>query len=170
MRERIYSPQLGQFLQTAPSRIAGDVNLYACVNNDPLNGIDWSGLDYSAEESSLTYDSGKFEAGSTPFSILRTILECRREPSGIPGARRAGLRAQRLRAGASERLCAEARSLVTDEFAEGPTPTQTRPPPARHEQERALLERCICTLRRAGSIAANERGAFDAGGRAAADP
>jgi hypothetical protein len=55
MRERIYSPQLGQFLQTAPSRIAGDVNLYACVNNDPLNGIDWSGLDYSAEESSLTY-------------------------------------------------------------------------------------------------------------------
>jgi hypothetical protein len=59
---------------------------------------------------------------------------------------------------------------VTDEFAEGLTPTQTSPLPARHEQPRALLERYICPLRKAGSIAANERGAFDAGGRAAADP
>ena len=59
---------------------------------------------------------------------------------------------------------------VTDEFAEGLTPTQTGPLPARHEQARALLERYICTLRKAGSIAANERGAFDTGGRAAADP
>jgi hypothetical protein len=57
-----------------------------------------------------------------------------------------------------------------DEFAEGPTPTQTGPLLARHEQARALLERYICTLRKAGSVAANERGAFDAGGRAAANP
>jgi hypothetical protein len=56
------------------------------------------------------------------------------------------------------------------EFAEGLTPPQTGPLPARHEQARALFERYICTLRKAGSIAANERGAFDAGGRAAADP
>jgi hypothetical protein len=33
-----------------------------------------------------------------------------------------------------------------------------------------LFERYICALRKAGSIAANERGPFDAGGRAAADP
>jgi uncharacterized protein RhaS with RHS repeats len=96
MRERIYSPQLGQFLQTAPSGIAGDVSLYACVNNDPLNGIDWSGLDYSAEESSLTYDSGKLEAGSTPFSILRTTLECRREPSGIPRRSKSGIASPKI--------------------------------------------------------------------------
>jgi hypothetical protein len=44
-------------------------------------------------------------------------------------------------------------------------PTQTGP-----LQARALFERYICTLRKAKSIAANERGAFDAGGRAAADP
>jgi hypothetical protein len=40
---------------------------------------------------------------------------------------------------------------VTDEFAEGLTPTQTGPLPARHEQARALLERYICTLRKAGA-------------------
>jgi hypothetical protein len=59
---------------------------------------------------------------------------------------------------------------VTNEFAEGLTPSQTGPLPARHEQARALLERYICRLCKAGSIAANERGAFHAGGRAAADP
>ena len=32
------------------------------------------------------------------------------------------------------------------------------------------LGRYICTLRKAGSIAANTRGAFDTGRRAAADP
>jgi hypothetical protein len=46
----------------------------------------------------------------------------------------------------------------------------TGPLPARHEQARALFERYVCTLRKAGSIAANERDAFDAGERAAADP
>jgi hypothetical protein len=59
---------------------------------------------------------------------------------------------------------------VTDEFAEGLTPTQTGPLPARHEQARALLERYICRLCKAGSIAANERDALDAAERAAADP
>jgi len=59
---------------------------------------------------------------------------------------------------------------ITYEFAEGLTPTQNGPPPASHEQARALLERYRCTLRKAGSIAANKRGAFDTGGRAAADP
>jgi RHS repeat-associated protein len=43
-RARIYSPVLGRFLQTDPIGTAGGVNLYAYVGNDPLNGLDPSGL------------------------------------------------------------------------------------------------------------------------------
>jgi hypothetical protein len=60
-------------------------------------------------------------------------------------------------------------------FAEGLTPTPIGSPPASHEQARASLERYNArhgahTVSQAGSMAADERGAFDAGGRAAADP
>jgi hypothetical protein len=40
----MYSPTLGRFLQVDPIGTAGGVNLYAHVNNDPLNLIDLFGL------------------------------------------------------------------------------------------------------------------------------
>ncbi len=43
-RARHYSPTLGRFLQPDPIGYAGGNNLYAYVGNDPLNGIDPSGL------------------------------------------------------------------------------------------------------------------------------
>jgi RHS repeat-associated protein len=44
-RNRIYSPELGRFLQTDPIRFeAGDVNFYRYVSNNPLNKIDPTGL------------------------------------------------------------------------------------------------------------------------------
>ncbi|MFO1114037.1 MAG: RHS repeat-associated core domain-containing protein, partial [Beijerinckiaceae bacterium] len=43
-RARMYSPQLGRFLQTDPISYAGGSNLYAYVNNDPLNLTDPLGL------------------------------------------------------------------------------------------------------------------------------
>jgi RHS repeat-associated protein len=44
-RNRIYSAQLGRFLQTDPIRfLAGDVNLYRYVGNNAANWIDPSGL------------------------------------------------------------------------------------------------------------------------------
>ncbi len=44
-RNRVYSAQIGRFLQTDPIRFsAGDVNLYRFVGNGPVNGRDPMGL------------------------------------------------------------------------------------------------------------------------------
>ena len=66
---RYYSPSLGRFLNRDPIGEEGGTNLYAFVENDPVNGWDYLGMDIIGEpascESQCTSYSAEFEYRSS---------------------------------------------------------------------------------------------------------
>ncbi|MEM1159397.1 MAG: RHS repeat-associated core domain-containing protein [Pseudomonadota bacterium] len=72
-RARTYDPVAGRFLQDDPIGFAaGDTNLYAYTWNDPVNWTDPSGLNASAENSSVTAAQNLGRAGA--LAAIRTGL------------------------------------------------------------------------------------------------
>jgi RHS repeat-associated protein len=76
-KARIYSPTLGRFLQTDPIGYDGGTNIYAYVDDDPVNFLDPWGLTGTS-----ACDAGAIcVTASDPFSHIGMIVS-RRTPGG----------------------------------------------------------------------------------------
>jgi RHS repeat-associated protein len=87
-KARTYSPTLGRFLEADPIGYIDDLDWYAYVKDDPINGIDPSGLRYY-DDGLLTCNlSGPFSQrldGSDAFPGMGGIGDCSRDVNGSPG-------------------------------------------------------------------------------------
>jgi RHS repeat-associated protein len=77
-KARAYDPALGRFLQTDPAGYQSDANPYAYVGNDPLDGVDPSGMESSTTVGDVivqairppSFDTGPWALAFSPAPLV----------------------------------------------------------------------------------------------------
>ena len=104
-KARVYDPNLGRFLQTDPVGYKDDLDLYAYVGNDPLDGADPSGLtDYDCSKgvghgncrgSARVKDGDTIKVAGGTISVSQTGNIVYRETGGLRPTTKEGAGSER---------------------------------------------------------------------------